>query len=98
MTYRRLVIALSVAALALSAANGVAAPSASPALREAQELSSVWGRCATARPAHRALTLAEKPAAKRVRVTRANRALGAWQRVIVECSAPIDLPVAQPGA
>lgn len=94
---RRLVVALSVtAAFALPiAAPAVAAPS--PALRQAQDLASTWGRCATARPAHRALSLAEKPAAMKVRVARAHRALDAWQQVVVECSAPIDLPVAQPG-
>ena len=94
---RRLLIALSVtAAFAVPAATPVvAAPS--PALRQAQELASTWGRCATARPAHRALAIAQKPAAMKVRVVRAHRALEAWQRVVVECSAPIDLPVAQPG-
>jgi hypothetical protein len=94
----RLLIALSItAALALPiAAPVVAAPS--PALRQAQDLASTWGRCATARPAHRALALAEKPATMKLRVLRAHRALEAWQQVVVECSEPIDLPVAQPGA
>jgi hypothetical protein len=96
---RRLLIALSVtAAFALPiAAPAVAAPSPAQTLRQAEDLASTWGRCPTARPAHRALALAEKPAAMKVRIVRAHRALDAWQQVVVECSAPIDLPVAQPG-
>jgi hypothetical protein len=99
-TPRLLLVALSAsAAIALPiGAPVIAAPSPAPALRHAEDLAATWGRCATARPAHRALALAQKPAAMKVRVVRAHRALDAWQQVVVECSAPIDLPVAQPGA
>ena len=65
---------------------------AAPVLRQAQRLATDWGRCPTARPAHRLLAIARRTRAATPRLARARRALGAWRQVVVDCSKPQPLP------
>jgi len=96
---RRLLATLAVtAALAVPASPGAAAPAAGEvALRDAAALAATWGRCPTARPAHRALAQAKRLPRSR-RAPAALRARAAWRTVRAECSAPVALPTAVPSA
>jgi hypothetical protein len=95
-----LALAALVALLALAAprpAAGAQAPGA-PAIAQAGELAREWGRCPTARPAHRALARAVRTRAPRPRVLRARAALRAWRQVARECTRPVPLPTVSPEA
>ena len=91
--------ALALAAAVTAPGTGFAAAPAAPgqpALREASALARDWGRCPTARPAHRALAAARR--APRVRrAAAAGRAVAAWRTVRAECRTPVPVPVAVPG-
>jgi len=100
VTNRLVIAAVGIAALASLAAPGVAAPAPAPGdalIARAQALAGTWGRCPTARPAARALALAERTTAPRPRVRRARAALGAWQSVARECAQPVAQPTVTPG-
>lgn len=94
-----LAIATAIAAPASSAAAGATPHAAGDAaLREATRLSVTWGRCPTARPAHRALRVARTATGPR-RPPAARRARDAWRRVAVVCARPAPpMPVADPSA
>ncbi|MEQ8833753.1 MAG: hypothetical protein RIB67_04835 [Miltoncostaeaceae bacterium] len=102
MTTPRLALTLLVAAAAVvpaTAATTAAAaplkpakdPAAAP-LARAAEMSQVWGRCQTARPAHRLLTIAKRTPAVRPRVKRAKAAVIKWRSVERVCSKPFNGP------
>lgn len=98
MTTPRLALTLLLAAAAVLPAAAGAAPSTSakdPAavpLARAAEMSSVWGRCESARSAHRLLTIARRTSAVRPRVNRARAAVIAWRSVERDCSKPFNGP------
>lgn len=93
----RIILTIALLALIATAALAQGAPSrsADPAagqIAAATELSKTWGRCPTARPAHRALSLARRTKAAKPRVRRARAAVRAWRGVERDCSKPIDQP------
>jgi hypothetical protein len=91
-------VLLLVALLAAQPASAAQGPRPGDAtLRQATALSVEWGRCPTSPPAHRALAAA-RTAPHRARAARARAALRAWTRVVRQCSAPVQMPVADPSA
>lgn len=107
VTITRISLLIAIALIALapagaSAAHGPsnaplaqAAPAKDPAaavLAKASVLATDWGRCPTSRPAHRLLSIAGRTRANRPRVQRARAALRAWQRVVTDCSKPVEQP------
>lgn len=68
------------------------------AIAQATELAREWGRCPTARPAHRALARAVRTRAPRPRAVRARAAVRAWREVARECARPVPLPTVSPEA
>ncbi len=99
----RTVLALLLVALAaLIPALGAAAPaSAAPgdaAIARAGTLATQWGRCPTARPAHRVLAQARRTEAPRPRARRAHAALRAWTEVARVCARPVPQPRVIPPA
>jgi hypothetical protein len=98
-----LLVALALVALAPVAASAAKGPANGPLasakkdpaaapLTKASTLATDWGRCPTSRPAHRLLTIASRTRANRPRVQRARAALRAWQRVVTDCSKPVEQP------
>ena len=94
----RTALAISLVALtALAPAVAGAAPASASApgdraIARAEALSAQWGRCPTARPAHRVLAQARRTAAPRPRAARARAAVRSWSRVARECSRPVPMP------
>jgi len=96
-----LVTVAATATLALGAAVGTQPAVAAPGdalLSRAEALSQQWGRCPTARPAHRVLAVARRTSAPRPRVRRARAALRAWNGVAEACSRPVPQPAVTPGS
>lgn len=95
------VVAAAAAAIAI---GGLGAPDASAAapgdalLARAGALSQQWGRCPTARPAHRVLSVARRTSAPRPRVRRARAAVRRWHAVARECSRPVPQPTVSPAS
>jgi hypothetical protein len=79
-------------------AAGASPPPGAAALARAEALAQKWGRCPTARRAHRLLAIAEATTAPKPRARRARAALRAWTDVAHACSQPVDQPAADPGA
>jgi flagellar basal body-associated protein FliL len=80
---------------ASQASHAKATPAKDPAaavLAKASALATEWARCATSRPAHRLLSIANRTRATRPRVQRARAALRAWRLVVADCSKPVDQP------
>ena len=106
MLIRRLALTTAIAAAAFVPTVALAAPQApasaqdpaSSALRAADTLAADWGRCATARPAHRMLAIAHTTRARQMRMHRAQGALRAWRTVKQECSKPVAQPQVSVGA
>lgn len=89
------------AALALGALGGSQPAAAAPGdalLARAEALSQQWGRCPTARPAHRVLAEARRTTEPRPRVRRARAALRAWTGVAEQCARPVPQPTVIPGS
>lgn len=80
------------AALAQGAPAGVAKDPAAAPIATATQLSKTWGRCPTARSAHRTLAIARRTKATKPRVRRARAAVRAWRDVARECSKPVEQP------
>lgn len=77
----------------MPAAGSAAAPApGDAAIAKATSLSQQWGRCPTARPAHRLLAQAVRTTKPRPRARRARVALRAWTEVARVCSRPVDQP------
>jgi hypothetical protein len=91
-------LALALAVPALERPVAAAAASGDAAIARAAALADRWGRCPTARPAHRALARARRTAAPRPRARRARVALRSWRSVARECSRPVDQPTVSPVA
>lgn len=102
MTTPRLALTLLVAAAAVvpaaaapsaqaAPARSAADPAAAP-LAVASEMAGVWGRCETARPAHRLLRVAKRTGPVRPRVKRARAAVIRWRMVERTCSKPFNGP------
>ncbi len=85
---------LAVTAVAQAAPSSSAAkdPAAAP-IATATKLSQTWGRCPSARTAHRTLAIARRTRAAKPRVKRARAAVRAWRGVQRECSKPVDQPI-----
>lgn len=84
-----------VPALTHGAGDAAAARAKDPAakpLARATALSKSWGRCPTARPAHRLLNRAQRTRAAKPRVVRARAAVRAWRGVAATCSKPVPQP------
>jgi hypothetical protein len=96
-----LVVPAAAAALALGGLGGsqpAAAAAGDSLLARAEALSQQWGRCPTARPAHRVLAEARRTSEPRPRVRRARAALRAWSAVAQECARPVPQPTVSPGS
>ena len=89
-------VALAALVPALTGASPVAAAPGDVALARAEALSAQWGRCATSRPAHRALAQARRTTAARPRAARARVALRSWTEVARGCARPVPQPVVTP--
>ncbi|WP_217914227.1 hypothetical protein [Miltoncostaea marina] len=93
--------ALAIALTALAAltpalaagAPGHGAPAPGDRLvARADAMAAQWGRCPTARTAHRVLAQARRTTAPRPRVRRARAAVRSWQGVARECARPVPMP------
>jgi len=94
-------LAASLAALALLPLGGALAGPPAPggaAIASAEALAAEWGRCPTARPAHRVLARAKATREARPRARRARAAVRAWEGVARDCARPVDQPTVSPGA
>lgn len=86
-----LLLVVSAAPLAAAPAPAPPAPGAALIVR-AEALAAQWGRCPTARPAHRVLDQARRTTAPVPRVRRARAALRSWTAVARECARPVAQP------
>jgi hypothetical protein len=86
-----LVLLACTAPLSAAPAPEPPAPGAAILVR-AEALAAQWGRCPTARPAHRVLDQARRTTAPVPRVRRARAALRSWTAVARECARPVAQP------
>jgi hypothetical protein len=90
-----LAVPAAAAALAIGAIGAPQPAAAAPGdalIARAGALADQWGRCPTARPAHRVLAAARRTERPRPRVRRARAALRAWNGVAEACARPVPQP------
>ncbi len=93
---RTALVLIAALAIGLVPALAGAAPSpravAAADIARADALSAQWGRCPTARPAHRILALAKRTRKPALRATRARSSVRGWRTVARVCAQPVPQP------